>query len=77
MPGEPAEGIQPSAVADIGRGIETLRGGDGIAILLVGQYSDVAPALGQRLAVMDRGGIVLAGVRGELDEHEVRCRLPV
>ncbi|HET9019547.1 MAG TPA: urea ABC transporter ATP-binding subunit UrtE [Acetobacteraceae bacterium] len=74
---EPTEGIQPSIIKDIGRVIEVLRGRGGMAILLVEQYFDFAQALAQRIAVMDRGDIVLAGAREELDEHEVRRRLSV
>ncbi len=74
---EPTEGIQPSIIKDIGRVIELLRGRGEMAILLVEQYFDFAQQLAQRIAVMDRGGIVLAGRREELDEHDVRRRLSV
>jgi hypothetical protein len=33
--------------------------------------------LAQNIAVMDRGNIVLAGARGEIDEEDVRRRLSV
>jgi urea transport system ATP-binding protein len=74
---EPTEGIQPSIIKDIGRVISLLRAHGDMAILLVEQYFDFAHALAQRIAVMDRGGIVLAGPREELDEHEVRRHLSV
>lgn len=74
---EPTEGIQPSIIKDIGRVIALLRGRGEMAILLVEQYFDFAQELAQRIAVMDRGDIVLAGSREELDEHEVRRRLSV
>ena len=74
---EPTEGIQPSIIKDIGRVIALLRGRGEMAILLVEQYFDFAQELAQRIAVMDRGDIVLAGTREELDEHEVRRRLSV
>jgi urea transport system ATP-binding protein len=48
-----------------------------MAILLVEQYFEFAQALADRVAVMDRGRIVLAGRRGELDEAAVRGRLTV
>jgi len=48
-----------------------------MAILLVEQYFDFAHELAQRIAVMDRGDIVLWGKRDELDEHDVRRRLSV
>ncbi len=74
---EPTEGIQPSIIKDIGRVIALLRGRGEMAILLVEQYFDFAQELAQTIAVMDRGDIVLAGRREELDEQDVRRRLSV
>jgi urea transport system ATP-binding protein len=74
---EPTEGIQPSIIKDIGRVIGLLRDRGDIAILLVEQYYDFARDLAQTIAVMDRGDIVLAGRREELDEAAVRRRLSV
>ncbi|MCX7382121.1 MAG: urea ABC transporter ATP-binding subunit UrtE [Alphaproteobacteria bacterium] len=69
---EPTEGIQPSIIKDIGRIIELLRSRGEMAILLVEQYFDFARDLASRIAVMDRGDIVLDGRRDELDEEAVR-----
>lgn len=74
---EPTEGIQPSIIKDIGRVIALLRGRGEMAILLVEQYFDFAHELAQTIAVMDRGDIVLAGSRDELDAQDVRRRLSV
>lgn len=74
---EPTEGIQPSIIKEIARVIELLRARGDMAILLVEQYFEFARDLAQRIAVMDRGGIVLAGARDELDEADVRRRLSV
>ena len=74
---EPTEGIQPSIIKDIGRVIGLLVGRGDIAILLVEQYFDFARELGQRIAVMDRGEIVLSGRWDELDEDHVRRRVMV
>jgi urea transport system ATP-binding protein len=74
---EPTEGIQPSIIKDIGRVIALLRERGEMAILLVEQYFDFARDLAQRIAVMDRGDIVLSGRREELDEADVRRRLSV
>jgi urea transport system ATP-binding protein len=74
---EPTEGIQPSIIKDIGRVIDLLRARGEMAILLVEQYFDFARDLAQRIAVMDRGDIVLDGRREELDEEDVRRRLSV
>jgi len=74
---EPTEGIQPSIIKDIGRVIELLRDRGEMAILLVEQYFDFAHALGHQLAVMDRGEVVLAGLKDELNEAEVRRHVMV
>ena len=74
---EPTEGIQPSIIKDIGRVIALLRGRGDMAILLVEQYFDFARDLAQTIVVMDRGVIVLAGAREELDERDVRRHLSV
>jgi urea transport system ATP-binding protein len=69
---EPTEGIQPSIIKDIGRAITYLRDQGRMAIVLVEQYFDFAVELASRIAVMDRGRIVLAGATQDLDEAEVR-----
>lgn len=74
---EPTEGIQPSIIKDIGRVLEHLRAQGQMAILLVEQYLDFAKALADRLAVMDRGQVVLAGEPHELAEADVRRYLTV
>jgi len=62
---------------DIGRVIELLRSRGDMAILLVEQYFDFARGLAQSMTVMERGSIVLAGARGEIDEEDVRRWLSV
>jgi urea transport system ATP-binding protein len=74
---EPTEGIQPSIIKDIGRVIGLLRDRGDMAILLVEQYFDFVRVLAQRIAIMERGDIVLAGRQEELDEGDVRRRLSV
>jgi len=74
---EPTEGIQPSIIKDIGRAIAYLRDKGGMAILLVEQYFDFARDLADHFAVMDRGEILLAGSRTEMDETSVRRHLTV
>ncbi len=69
---EPTEGIQPSIIKDIGRAIAYLRDQGNMAIVLVEQFFDFAVELADRIAVMDRGRIVLAGKTADLDENEVR-----
>jgi urea transport system ATP-binding protein len=74
---EPTEGIQPSIIKDIGRVLELLRSQGHMAILLVEQYLDFARHLADRLAVMDRGQVVLSGRPDELDDADVRRYLTV
>ena len=74
---EPTEGIQPSIIKDIGRAIAYLRDQGRMAIVLVEQYFDFAVELASRMAVLDRGRVVLAGTPDELDEAEVRRRMTV
>jgi urea transport system ATP-binding protein len=74
---EPTEGIQPSIIKDIGRVLELLRSQSQMAILLVEQYLDFARGLADRLAVMDRGQVVLSGRPDELDDQDVRRYLTV
>jgi urea transport system ATP-binding protein len=74
---EPTEGIQPSIIKDIGRAIEWLRDQGTMAILLVEQYFDFVHQLADTFAVMDRGEIVLAGTRAEMDPEKVRRHITV
>lgn len=74
---EPTEGIQPSIIKDIGRVIADLAETGEMAIILVEQYFEFARDLTDRFAVMDRGEVVVSGVRGEMDEASVRRTLTV
>ncbi|HET6224350.1 MAG TPA: urea ABC transporter ATP-binding subunit UrtE, partial [Dongiaceae bacterium] len=74
---EPTEGIQPSIIKDIGRAITYLRDKGEMAILLVEQYFEFARDLADRFAVMDRGEIVMAGDKSQMDEAHVRRHLTV
>jgi urea transport system ATP-binding protein len=74
---EPTEGIQPSIIKDIGRAIGYLRGLGKIAIVLVEQYLDFAQELGDEFAVMDRGSVVYAASRRDLDEHALKRAMAI
>jgi urea transport system ATP-binding protein len=74
---EPTEGIQPSIIKDIGRAISYLRQKGEMAILLVEQYFDFARELADRFVVLERGAIVMAGDRTQLQAADVRQRLAV
>ena len=69
---EPTEGIQPSIIKDIGRAISYLRSLKQMAIILVEQYLDFARELGDHFSVVDRGAIVYASTRDDLDEDALK-----
>ena len=69
---EPTEGIQPSIIKDIGRAISYLRSLKAMAIILVEQYLDFAQELGDRFSVVDRGAVVYASKRADLDEAALK-----
>jgi urea transport system ATP-binding protein len=74
---EPTEGIQPSIIKDIGRAISYLRNLGKIAVVLVEQYLDFARELGDRFAVMDRGSVVYACARDDMDETALKRALAI
>ncbi len=74
---EPTEGIQPSIIKDIGRAISFLRSLKDMAIILVEQYLDFAQELGDHLVVMDRGAIVYACDKADLDEAALKRALAI
>ncbi|MEM1110290.1 MAG: urea ABC transporter ATP-binding subunit UrtE [Pseudomonadota bacterium] len=74
---EPTEGIQPSIIKDIGRAVALLRDRGDIAIVLVEQYFEFARDLCDHFYVMDRGRIIRAGSRADLDDREIRGLLSV
>lgn len=57
---EPAEGLAPLAVDEVGACLAALQA-DGVAILLIEQRLQLAPRLARRVAVMGRGRIVYDG----------------
>src|SRR5271169_5843268 len=74
---EPTEGIQPSIIKDIGRAIAYLRSLGKIAIVLVEQYLDFAQELGDYFTVMERGAVVYASSRAELDEGALKRAMAI
>ena len=74
---EPTEGIQPSIIKEIERVIRWLAQRGDMAILLVEQYFEFAKALADKVAVMDRGEVVLAGTAADLSPEDVRRYLTV
>jgi urea transport system ATP-binding protein len=58
---EPAEGIQPNVVAEIGRILGNVRRELGVAILVVEKHLDFAWSIADRYYVMQRGTVVKSG----------------
>ena len=74
---EPTEGIQPSIIKDIGRAIRYLRDEGKMAIILVEQYLDFAQELGDNFLVMDRGQVIYASTRADLDEAALKRAMAI
>ena len=74
---EPTEGIQPSIIKEIERVIRRLGERGDIAIVLVEQYFEFARDLAAAYLVMQRGEVVAAGRREDMDEGVVRSYLTV
>jgi urea transport system ATP-binding protein len=74
---EPTEGIQPSIIKDIERIIRALAARGDMAILLVEQYFEFARDLAAAFLVLQRGEVVAAGRREEMNESVVRSYLTV
>ena len=74
---EPTEGIQPSIIKDIGRAIRVLRDRGGMAIVLVEQYVDFVLEIADEITVLDRGSVVMAGPRQDMDETALRRAIAV
>jgi urea transport system ATP-binding protein len=73
---EPTEGIQPSIVHEIEAAIRALHA-DGLAILLVEQYLELALRLADRFVIIDAGEVVRAGPSEDLRDESVRRLLAV
>jgi urea transport system ATP-binding protein len=74
---EPAEGIQPNIVAEIGDLIMRLNKERGITVLLVEQKLPFARRVGTELRILDKGRVVLSGGIGDLTDDVVRAHLTV
>ena len=74
---EPTEGIQPSIIKDIGRGIRMLADRKTMAIVLVEQYYDFAAGLADQYLVMERGQIVASGRGADMETDGVRQRMSI
>lgn len=74
---EPAEGIQPSIVQEIGDVIQQLTNEKNITVLLVEQKLPFARRVGTHFVVLDRGRLQAEGEMSELTEELVQQYLNV
>ncbi len=73
---EPAEGIQPNIVQEIGEVIRRLNE-EGVTVLLVEQKLTFARKFARSFFILDRGRAVATGAIGELTDELVRRHLTV
>jgi len=74
---EPMEGIQPSVVAEIEHGLQTIKKSREIAVLLVEQSLTFATQIADYYYVLDHGRIVAHGDPTQIDEAAMRQHLTV
>ncbi len=65
---EPTTGLDPEARADMWAELENMAGADEMTVLLTTHYLEEADRLASRLAIVDRGRIVVEGTPGELKD---------
>jgi len=77
---EPTTGLDPESRAAMWQEIARLAGGDGMTVLLTTHYLEEADRLASRLAIVDRGRVVVTGtpdeLKGKLRGDVVQVELP-
>lgn len=68
---EPTEGLMPQLARRVEDTIRDLHQHQGTSILLVEQHVEMALRVSQRLYMMEKGEIVLAGRTAEVTEHDI------
>ncbi len=74
---EPAAGIQPNIIQQIGRVIEYLKAKGNMAIVLVEQYFDFAFDLGDHFYVLKRGEVNLTHPKDGLTREALQAALSI
>ncbi len=74
---EPAEGIQPTIVQQIGEVIKTLVREKNMTIVLVEQKLAFARGVGDQYVILDRGRLMVKGDMSELDDSIIKTYLTV
>jgi len=77
---EPTAGLDPESRSAMWREIARLAGGEGMTVLLTTHYLEEADRLASRIAIVDRGRVVVSGtpdeLKGELRGDAVHVELP-
>lgn len=74
---EPRKSIQPSSIEDSQRVIAILRQQGEMTVVPVEQYFDLARALADNYAVMNRGEVMLSGRGDDMVEEGMRRHMTV
>ncbi|MEU5878537.1 urea ABC transporter ATP-binding subunit UrtE [Spirillospora sp. NPDC047279] len=74
---EPTEGIQPSIVVEIEEAIERLHKEQGLAVLLVEQYLELALRLADGFVIIEGGAVQHSGTAEDLRDDQVKRLLAV
>jgi len=74
---EPAEGIQPNIVHEIGELIQRLNREENLTVLLVEQKLPFARRVASDLRILDKGRLVVSGKISALTDELVRAHLTV
>ncbi|HEX2313623.1 MAG TPA: urea ABC transporter ATP-binding subunit UrtE [Thermomonospora sp.] len=74
---EPTEGIQPSIVLEIEDAVQRLHREQGLAVLLVEQYLELALRLADTFVILDGGTVRRSGDVADLHDEEVQRLLAV
>jgi urea transport system ATP-binding protein len=72
---EPTEGIQPNVIQQIGDALETLKGQDEMAIVLVEQNADFAYRIADRFTVMSQGRVKRKAVKADYAKDDLMADL--
>ncbi len=67
---EPSDGVQPSIVHEIGEFIQSLNAEKGLTVLIVEQNIDLMQNVAQRAYALDKGRVVAAVERDDLQDTE-------
>ena len=74
---EPAEGMQPAIISQIGHVITYLKSKGDMAIILVEQYFAFADGLADKFYVLRRGAVAMQGTKADLSSEALKAEVSV